>query len=49
MKRTTPHRAAWIRSSGTKTMKEINREYLQKMLSYLRVFVLFLVKISKNS
>ncbi|KAK9966163.1 hypothetical protein ABG768_003289 [Culter alburnus] len=27
MRRTAPHRAAWIRSSGTKTVEEINREY----------------------
>ncbi|XDV29328.1 hypothetical protein PO909_032465, partial [Leuciscus waleckii] len=27
MIRTAPHRAAWIRSSGTKTVEEINREY----------------------
>ncbi|XP_077100006.1 uncharacterized protein LOC143750715 [Siphateles boraxobius] len=27
MKLTAPHRAAWIRSSGTKTVEEINREY----------------------
>ncbi|XP_067280459.1 uncharacterized protein [Pseudorasbora parva] len=27
IKRTAPHRAAWIRASGTKTVEEINREY----------------------
>lgn len=27
MRRTAPHRAAWIRSSGTKTVDKINREY----------------------
>ncbi|ROL44307.1 hypothetical protein DPX16_8729 [Anabarilius grahami] len=27
MRYTAPHRAAWIRSTGTKTIEEINREY----------------------
>jgi len=27
MRHTAPHRAAWIRSLGTKTVEEINAEY----------------------